>query len=68
MAEPFASALPSDVRPLLCVSLLYIHRLLDSALVKNLRKPRAKLTLKDSYSYLLGSRYLRYMATLVLGK
>jgi len=43
-------------------------RRLDATLVKNLKKrPNANLSMKESAHFLLGSRYLRYMATLVLG-
>jgi hypothetical protein len=44
------------------------HRRLDATLVRNLQKrPKANLSMKESAQFLLGSRYLRYMATLVLG-
>ncbi len=43
--------------------------LLDSSMVKNLqqRRPRPQLSLNESTQFLLKSRYLQYMAVLVLG-
>jgi ATP/ADP translocase len=44
------------------------NRRLDATLVKNLQKrPKSNLSMQESAQFLMKSRYLRYMATLVLG-
>lgn len=45
----------------------YPHRRLDATLVKNLKRPKAHLSMRESGQFLMKSRYLQYMATLVLG-